>query len=65
MFYIQVIAMKFYFSYIFHSYVICFIMYLLHIYMYDYVFLFLLFISVFTFLFSLNVQNCYDVKFLL
>ena len=39
--------MKFHFDYIFHIYVICFIMYLLYIYMYIICFLILLYISFF------------------
>ena len=37
---------KFYFDYIFHIYVICFLIYLLYIYMYITCFLILLYISV-------------------
>ena len=72
MFYIYFIYIKFYFDYIFDIYVICFIIYLLYyIYMHIIRFLILLYISIFilfdfiTFLFSLYVQNCYNVKFLL
>ena len=72
MFYIYFIYIKFYFDYIFGIYVICFIIYLLYyIYMHIICFLILLYISIFilfgfiTFLFSLYVQNCYNVKFLL
>ena len=38
---------KFHFDYIFHIYVICFIIYLLYIYMYIICFLILLYISIF------------------
>ena len=72
MFYIYFIYIKFYFDYIFDIYVICFITYLLYyIYLHIICFLILLYISIFilfdfiTFLFSLYVQNCYNVKFLL
>ena len=58
--------MMFYFCYIFHIYVICFIN--LNVY-----YIFLNFVTNFNFpiicvitlLFSLNVQTCYNVKFLL
>ena len=49
--------MKFYFCYIFHIYVTCFIMYLLYIHMY------IMYICLITLLFSLYVQNYYNVKF--
>ena len=67
--------MKFYFCYIFHIYVTCFIIYLLHICMYSiYNFNFVIHfyfniiwlqIYVITLLFSLYVQNGYNVKFIL